>query len=286
MVKINIYAITDTTLLDEDVQYAICDSRGTLIDKFDKFIKGELNRNPEDDYEWLESSFEHIFTGITSFDFIKNPVDRAVFLSHFYEKIEEYDSTHANEVELKFYIMTPDAQIYSIKDFDKITDKIDAMNDQIKKDIMENYIDYQNQRDEMEKENKDDKNEMRKIQIIVLSQSLTKLMLKNIEDNKEEIEDNMCRDILTVREEEANIIRTEFDIVEKFMKDNGLEEVKECTYNGEAIELEDLAAKIQMHTLPAFLTQINIMDTLQDEYTIKTEKGTIHRKHGGRIELE
>jgi hypothetical protein len=70
------------------------------------------------------------------------------------------------------------------------------------------------------------------------------------------------------------------------MKDNGLEEVKSCTYNGEAIELRDLVDKIQMHTLPAYLTQINIMDTLQDEFTIETEKGTIHRKQGGILELE
>jgi hypothetical protein len=28
------------------------------------------------------------------------------------------------------------------------------------------------------------------------------------------------------------------------------------------------------------------MDTLQDEFTIETEKGTIHRKQGGILELE
>jgi hypothetical protein len=183
--------------------------------------------------------------------------------------------------------MTADGQIYSIHDFNKMTDeKIKALNQQVSENIMTDYIEYQNKRDEIEKELKRDKDEVRKVQALILSQSLTKLMVKTIDENEQEFEDIMVRDILTVREEEMGKIRTEFDIVEKFMKDNGLEEVKSCTYNGETIELRDLVDKIQMHTLPAYLTQINIMDTLQDEFTIETEKGTIHRKQGGILELE
>ena len=287
MLKIHIYAITDVEMLDDDVFISLCDGTPGIIKKLKGFIYENANTNPEDEYKWLENG-EYTFNAFCAFDSIKEADIRGYFLADIYNEIYQHDvDLLGHDIEVKFYIMTADGQIYSIHDFNKMTDeKIKILNRQVSENIMEDYIKYQNQRDEMEKELKRDKDEVRKVQALVLSQSLTKLMVKNIDDHKQEFEDIMVRDILTVREEEADKLRTEFDIVEKFMKDNGLEEVKSCTYNGEAIELRDLVDKIQMHTLPAYLTQINIMDTLQDEFTIETEKGTIHRKQGGILELE
>jgi len=287
MLKIHIYAITDVEMLDDDVFISLCDGTPGIIKKLKGFIYENANTNPEDEYKWLQNG-DYTFNAFCAFGAIKEADVRGFFLADIYNEIYQHEvDLLGHDIEVKFYIITADGQIYSIHDFNKMTDdKIKALNQQVSENIMADYINYQNQRDEMEKELKRDKDEVRKVQALILSQSLTKLMVKTIDENEQEFEDIMVRDILTVREEEMGKIRTEFDIVEKFMKDNGLEEVKSCTYNGEAIELRDLVDKIQMHTLPAYLTQINIMDTLQDEFTIETEKGTIHRKQGGILELE
>ena len=291
MLKIHIYAITNTELLDEDVFYSLCDGTPGIVKKFKGFMYKNIeywnNGHVKVLPSW-EDKKDYTFNAFCSYDAIKEADVRGYFLADIYNMLDdERINLYDHDIEVKFYIMTADGQIYSIHDFNKMTDdKIKTLNKQVSENIMADYINYQNQRDEIEKELKRDKDEVRKVQALVLSQSLTKLMVKNIDDHKQEFEDIMVRDILTIREEEMGKLRTEFDIVEKFMKDNGLEEVKSCTYNGEAIELRDLVDKIQMHTLPAYLTQINIMDTLQDEFTIETEKGTIHRKQGGILELE
>ena len=151
---------------------------------------------------------------------------------------------------------------------------------------MDNYLDFQMERDRLENEYKDDKgNDMTDTQAMVLSQSLTKLMLKTIDEHEEEFQNQMNADILSVRKEDDSI-KNELDIVNKFMADNKLEEVKSCKYNGEEITVDELVEKLHSHVLPAYLTQINIMDTLQDEYEIVTENGTIYRKHGGTLSLE
>jgi len=291
MLKIHIYAITDAEMLDDDVFISLCDGTPRIIKKLKGFIYENIeywnNGHVKVLPSW-EDKKDYTFNAFCSYDAIKEADVRGYFLADIYNMLDdERINLYDHDIEVKFYIMTADGQIYSIHDFNKMTDKkIKILNRQVSDDIMENYIEYQNKRDEIEKELKRDKDEVRKVQALILSQSLTKLMVKNIDDHKQEFEDIMVRDILTVREEEMGKLRTEFDIVEKFMKDNGLEEVKSCTYNGESIELRDLVDKIQMHTLPAYLTQINIMDTLQDEFTIETEKGTIHRKQGGILELE
>ena len=291
MLKIHIYAITDVEMLDDDVFISLCDGTPGIIKKLKGFMYENIeywnNGHVKVLPSW-EDKKDYTFNAFCSYDAIKEADVRGYFLADVYNMLEdERINLFDHDIEVKFYIITADGQIYSIHDFNKMTDdKIKTLNQQVSENIMADYIKYQNQRDEMEKELKRDKDEVRKVQALVLSQSLTKLMVKTIDENEQEFEDIMVRDILTVRKEEMGKIRTEFDIVEKFMKDNGLEEVKSCTYNGEAIELRDLVDKIQMHTLPAYLTQINIMDTLQDEFTIETEKGTIHRKQGGILELE
>ena len=50
--------------------------------------------------------------------------------------------------------------------------------------------------------------------------------------------------------------------------------------------INELITKLASHMLPAFMTQINILDTLDDSYTIKTNLGTIIRESKtGRITI-
>lgn len=278
MVYINIYAITDSELLDDDVKYLLGNINGAIADK----LRMWLNDLDED-----IKKRDYTFSISTMFEYIKDPFDRAMVLSSIYDVIILNKITIPKEdVEIKFFIMTPDAQVYIVKDFEKITSQIDKLNQQVRKSIMDNYLDFQMERDRLENEYKDDKgNDMTDTQAMVLSQSLTKLMLKTIDEHEEEFQNQMNADILSVRKEDDSI-KNELDIVNKFMADNKLEEVKSCKYNGEEITTDELVEKLHSHVLPAYLTQINIMDTLQDEYEIVTENGTIYRKHGGTLSLE
>ena len=278
MVYINIYAITDSELLDDDVKYLLGNINGAIADKLRAWLV---------DLDEDIKKRDYTFSISTMFEYIKDPFDRAMVLSSIYDVIILNKITIPKEdVEIKFFIMTPDAQVYIVKDFEKITSQIDKLNQQVRKSIMDNYLDFQMERDRLENEYKDDKgNDMTDTQAMVLSQSLTKLMLKTIDEHEEEFQNQMNADILSVRKEDDSI-KNELDIVNKFMADNKLEEVKSCKYNGEEITVDELVEKLHSHVLPAYLTQINIMDTLQDEYEIVTENGTIHRKHGGTLSLE
>ena len=289
MIKINIYAITDPSLLDDDILYSVCNGTPGMIDGLKGFIYDNANTNPEDEWKYLMDG-EYIFNSACAFGAIKDSQVRGMFLADLYSALEEHE-VHINhiDVEVKFHIITPDGQIYVIHDFNKISSNLDSLNKQVRENIMKDYIKYQDMRDELEKEikyNTKEDTSIRKVQSLILSQSLTKLMVKNIEDHKEEFQNRMIEDILTVRQEEEKELKNELDIMNQFMAENNLKEVKSCKYNGVDIALEDLVEKLHMHTLPAYLTQINILDTLQDEYEIVTEGGTIHRLHGGKIVLE
>ena len=278
MVYINIYAITDSELLDDDVKYLLGNINGAIADKLRAWLV---------DLDEDVKKRDYTFSISTMFEYIKDPFDRATILSSIYDVIILNKITIPKEnVEIKFFIMTPDAKVYIVKDFEKITSQISKFNQQVRKSIMDNYLDFQMERDRLENEYKDDKgNDMTDTQVMILSQSLTKLMLKTIDEHEEEFQNQMNSDILSVRKEDDSI-KNELDIVNKFMADNKLEEVKSCKYNGEEITVNELVEKLHSHVLPDYLTQINIMDTLQDEYEIRTENGTIHRKHGGTLSLE
>ena len=278
MVYINIYAITDSELLDDDVKYLLGNINGAIADKLRAWLV---------DLDEDVKKRDYTFSISTMFEYIKDPFDRATILSSIYDVIILNKITIPKEnVEIKFFIMTPDAKVYIVKDFEKITSQISKFNQQVRKSIMDNYLDFQMERDRLENEYKDDKgNDMTDTQVMILSQSLTKLMLKTIDEHEEEFQNQMNSDILSVRKEDDSI-KNELDIVNKFMADNKLEEVKSCKYNGEEITVNELVEKLHSHVLPDYLTQINIMDTLQDAYEIITENGTIHRKHGGTLSLE
>ena len=113
-------------------------------------------------------------------------------------------------------------------------------------------------------------------------------MNKNIDDNKEEFQENMVQDIIASREEEyGDDIRNELDALNKILSDNKMTvencKIEKCIYNGKDISLEQLVSKLLTHIYPQFLSQINIKDTLDDEYSIETSIGTIKRVKGGNI---
>lgn len=111
--------------------------------------------------------------------------------------------------------------------------------------------------------------------------------------NDEQEQENIRNYIKSIREqhEEEKDITNELEMVNKVIQEtfpDNTEEItiEECTYNGESISSEDIIDRLSSHVLPEFLTQVNIMDTLDDTYTIKTNLGTIVRESKtGRISI-
>ena len=124
MIKINIYAITDPSLLDDDVLYSVCNGTPGMIDGLKGFIYDNANTNPEDGWMYLMDG-DYIFNSTCAFGAIKDSQVRGMFLADLYSALEEHE-VHINhiDIEVKFHIITPDGQIYVIHDFNKISSNL------------------------------------------------------------------------------------------------------------------------------------------------------------------
>lgn len=105
----------------------------------------------------------------------------------------------------------------------------------------------------------------------------------DIDSNNEEAQEQIRNTIKKIREENEDEIQNELDMVNKVIQDSLPEDhdalqIKSCTYNGQKMDPDELIRKLAFHMLPAFMTQVNILDTLDDSYTIVTSYGTIVRE--------
>lgn len=113
-----------------------------------------------------------------------------------------------------------------------------------------------------------------------------------IDNNKEDLSEKITEEIKSTREEYENTEdpENEWELVnrqvEALLKDDKDIEIKKCTYNGEEIEYNDLVERLMSHVFPQFITQIDIRDTLDDNYIIETDKCKIIRSIGGQIRVE
>lgn len=94
----------------------------------------------------------------------------------------------------------------------------------------------------------------------------------------------------TRKENKADEAQNEFDIVNSALESSypGKRnwQVLNCVYNGQKIDPDDMIYRLKSHMLPDFLTQIDIRDTLDDEYTIETNFCIVKRSKGGSISIE
>ena len=235
----------------------------------------------------------------SNFSFIKNNDARIELAKKIKDLLDEiFKNDDKIFFTLKFYLITSNGEIFLINQFNKISENIDYFNQVYDEYLLKDFEEYQLENEKREKEIKKsyDKNNLiefnKAIENIVLSQyvgeCLSKVMNKNIDDNKEEFQENMIQDIIASREEEyGDDIRNELDALNKILSDNKMTvencKIEKCIYNGKDISLEQLVSKLLTHIYPQFLTQINIKDTLDDEYSIETSIGTIKRVKGGNI---
>ena len=228
---------------------------------------------------------------------------RAEIISEIYttvtNKYEEKDLK--DNFIIKFYLILPEGESFLISNFDKINEHIDYINSSSKEKMLKELDKYNDLRIERSKElspfaqpgislSELNKRKYDFATTDYLEYSLSEIMNKNMDENQDKYEEEMVQSLVKTRNEEyGDDIKNELDLVNKIMVDNDINmnnsEIVSCKYNGEDISVDDICLKLHSHTFPQYLTQINIQDTLDDEYDIVTSNGTIHRSKGGKISL-
>ena len=239
----------------------------------------------------------------TWYSVVKDSTVRAEIISEIYDVITKNYSEEdlKDNFIIKFYLILPEGETFLVNNFDKINNYLDYIVSSSKEKMLNQLDKFSQRRMEMstnivpfdDAKSLDSLNHRKYNYIIAdyLEYSLTNIINKNMDENKDEYQEEMINDIIESREEEyGDEIRNELDLVNKIMVENDINmnnsEVLSCKYNGEELSPEEISEKLHSHTFPQYITQINIQDTLDDEYDIVTSKGTIHRSKGGKISIQ
>lgn len=240
----------------------------------------------------------------TWYSVVKDSTNRAEIVAKIYELLTKNYSEEElkDNFIIKFYLVLPEAETFLVNNFDKINNYLDYIVSSSKEKMLNQLDKYSDLRIEMSKNLKPinvqglstseyDHRNYDYLMADYLEYSLSNIINKNMDENKDEYQEEMINDIIESREEEyGDEIRNELDLVNKIMVDNDINmnnsEVLSCKYNGEELSPEEISEKLHSHTFPQYITQINIQDTLDDEYDIVTSKGTIHRSKGGKISIQ
>lgn len=261
-----------------------------------------LNDDPENsDFKPINSVKNSTIFLFTEYSLVKDLDTRAEIIADIYDTaIKEFDEKDLKDnFIVKFYLILPEGESFLINDFNKINEHLDYIISSSKEKILNELDKYSELRIEKSKSLKypwrltlDKLNEDKYNYITTdyLEYTLSSIINKNMDDNKDKYQEEMVQSLVKSRDEEyGDEIKNELDLVNKVMVENDINmansEVLSCKYNGKDISIDDICLKLHSHTFPQYLTQINIQDTLDDEYEIVTSKGTIHRSKGGKISL-
>lgn len=246
---------------------------------------------------------DFVFNYCFPFKLLQPLEERIAFLAHirdvFPHPIEQEFADDDSLFQLKTYLVTPNGKVLFVRDFQKVLDNLDFIEKQavdgIKEDDHSGKKKLEQLQDEMVKL-KDNRPTTR--DFIVATTVLAyvyQLIDEDIETNRVAIQATMNDCIKEVRErEEANAeIRNELDIVNqqiktilKDPKDLEEDEFEYATYNGRDVSQEEIVQTLTTHVLPDFLVpQIDINETLDDEYRIETKKLIIVRSSGGGLKV-
>ena len=204
-----------------------------------------------------------------------------------------------SKFQMRTYLILPYGEAMLIKNFDKIYENLDKIeeiginkikdNEKNKKETFEQF------RDRMLRL----KNEGSTVGEIMRATTglayVYELIDNFIETHRVELQQNMYANIKKIREEqEENAeLTTELEMINKHaktvLKDDMEDEFLQCIYNGEEISQEEMIKKLNNHMLykedVESDDQVFIEDTLDDEYRIETQKLIITRDIGGKIKI-
>ena len=209
--------------------------------------------------------------------------------------IKIFSEFNNQEMLIKYYLIMTDSNIIGIKKFDAIKDNIEEIEnigyDNIKKEVTLDNI--ENKLEEYNKKIEESIDKIEYIQNIVYIGSIYHLYDNEIENHKKDMNDSLVDIVKTTREklvnEDKKYIKNEFDLlsekIEKLLNGKTGLEIISCSYNGQEISYDSLIEEIFSHKFPEFMTEKNIMDTLDDEYIIEANFMDIIRTKGGKIDI-
>ena len=212
----------------------------------------------------------------------------------FPESIENQLAADDSLFQLKTYLITPAGKVLFVKNFDKVFENFKFIEEQGVKALTNGEKSLEELRDEMiaKRESFPDTKDFM-IATTVLGY-IYQILNNEIETHREKIQSDMMVSIKEIREkqEEEAEITNELELLNKRICDV-LKDPNErmndnfqfCYYNGEKLSQQDMADKLASHVFPQFLTQIDINTTLDDSYTIETDKLIISRTPGGKIKI-
>jgi len=219
------------------------------------------------------------------------------------EDIEDFKESAINTgQELSIYIMGANGKLMKINDYQKAIDNLEDIYystlNEFKESLDEDNINPYEFRDLLlsdqamitSSKKEAEKNKLLYVENSMVITSLYTLYSELLETmNTEKTQEAIRTAIIEERIEHGeDQPKNELDIISNsikqfFPKDYERMEVDSCTYNGEDISHADLIDKLSSHMLPQYITQVDITTTLDDNYTIKTNLGTIVRGKGGKI---
>jgi len=232
-----------------------------------------------------------------AYDFISNRATRAVFLLTIHdslkEELREYFKANPKQFSVEFKISVPFKGTLKIENLDKLFSHINVLEDSIEDHLKK--IDQEGKLNQLREELTGKLSEEGTLEQKFLWTSelgyIYSFIDKQIEAHREELQSKMIADMKKVREEAEKVLTNELDIVndslKTVLKDEADEDnqILKCVYNGETISSDEMIKRLSSHMLPEFLTQIDINDTLDDEYRIDMEKAIIIRSKGGGIKV-
>lgn len=284
MVTINFYCVFDNPYIQSD-SIPIADSFSKLLTSIYNNLKN---------FSSVTKDEEVILGFALRYSLIAEKDTRVELLLNVYNIYSEIfckdiDETSSN---IKFHLVTPNGKVMVIKDFDKVSSNLEAiekqcLDDYKDKDLRQMRLDTEQMRNKKANITTEDE-----VKYATRLGYIDKLMGEYIDTNEDKILHNMEDQIKRVREEQESLseIKTELDIlnhhIKGFVKDGNAGEFKRCIYNNRILTQEEMVDELFSHKLPEYmLPQKDINDTLDDEYEIELDNIIITRSKGGSINI-
>ena len=237
-----------------------------------------------------------------NFSSIIDKDERLTLASLIFKSLDNYPDINKENFSIQYYLFTQDGNEYAINDFEKIISNLSYLSSNIDENMLKSIDQYSDKLKELEDKSMKikldsitDINEYNSAMSLIIESSylsfnLSRIMNENIDNNKDEFEKEMVNDIVEYRkEEEGSEIKTELDLVNKVLLDNGLNSANstpgKCIYNDKEISMDELVSKLYSHTFPNYITQVDIRTTLDDEYKIDFGDKYLVREKGGQIKI-
>lgn len=243
---------------------------------------------------------DYVYNYCFPFSLLKPVNERVIFLANIHDvfptTVEEELKIDNTLFQLKAYLITPLGQCFLVKDWQKVIDSIDIIENQSIEKIIEDDRNGTKKLEQLQDEMialKDNRPTTKDFMIATTVLAYVyELIDEDIEKNRIKLQADMNASIKQTREENEEI-RNELDILNYqlknvFKKPGELDddEFEYCIYNGKELTQEEMVERLSTHVLPEYLIpQININDTLEDSYRIETKKAIIVRSEGGGLKI-